>query len=89
MPKVLIVEDELMIADMVEEVIVDSGYEVCGIARTVAEAIALGERHLPDIAIIDLRLAEGGKGTEVAAILGRRENLGCRATIIIAGQRQL
>ena len=36
MSKVLIAEDDLMIADMVEQILVDAGYEVCGIARTVA-----------------------------------------------------
>ena len=41
MHKVLIAEDDLMIADMLEMSLVDSGYEVCGIARTVAEAVAL------------------------------------------------
>ena len=43
--KVLIAEDDLMIADMAEEILVEHGYEVCGIARTVAEAVALGRRH--------------------------------------------
>ena len=65
MLKVLIVEDDLMIADVAEEVLADSGYEVCGIARTVAEAVALGLQHKPDIAVIDVRLADGGLGTEI------------------------
>ena len=30
MVKVLIAEDDLKIADMVEEILVDAGYEVCG-----------------------------------------------------------
>jgi CheY-like chemotaxis protein len=76
MLKVLIAEDELMIADMAEEILVKYGYEVCGIARTVAEAVALGRRHKPDLAVIDLRLADGGLGTEVAAQLGPLGRLG-------------
>lgn len=67
MLKVLIAEDDLMIADMTEEILVDGGYEVCGIARTVADAVALGRLHRPDLAVIDMRLAEGGLGTEIAA----------------------
>jgi DNA-binding response OmpR family regulator len=70
MAKVLIAEDDLMIADMVEEMLVERGYEVCGIARTVAEAVALGRRHNPDLAVLDMRLADGGLGTEIAAQLG-------------------
>lgn len=65
MVKVLIVEDDLMIADVAEEVLIDSGYEVCGIARTVAEAVALGLQHKPDVAVIDVRLADGGLGTDI------------------------
>lgn len=76
MLKVLIAEDDLMIADMSEEALVESGYEVCGIARTVDQAIALGRRHRPDLAIIDMRLAERGLGTEVAAKLSDIPGLG-------------
>jgi DNA-binding response OmpR family regulator len=69
MPKVLIVEDDFMIADCLEEILVDAGYEVCGIAREVDEAIAMGKEHRPDLAVIDLRLAAGRYGTEVASVL--------------------
>jgi two-component system, response regulator PdtaR len=66
---VLIVEDDSMIADCLEEVLLDAGYEVCGIAATVAEGVRLGESHRPDLAVIDLRLADGEFGTDVAAAL--------------------
>jgi CheY-like chemotaxis protein len=67
--RVLIAEDDLMIADLVEEVLIEQGYEVCGIARTVGDAVALAKCHKPDLAILDLRLADGGLGTEIAAQL--------------------
>jgi DNA-binding response OmpR family regulator len=67
--KVLIAEDDLMIADMIEETLIGHGYEVCGIASTVAEGVALGQLHRPDLAIIDMRLADGGLGTDIAAQL--------------------
>jgi DNA-binding response OmpR family regulator len=76
MLKVLIAEDDLMIADMSEDILVEHGYEVCGIGRTVAQAVALGRRHLPDLAIIDMRLADGGLGSEIAAQLTDLERLG-------------
>ena len=69
MLKVLIVEDDLMLADFAEEIIVEQGYEVSGIARTVTDAVALARRCRPDLVILDLRLADGGLGTEVAAQL--------------------
>lgn len=76
MLKVLIAEDELMIADLLEESLITSGYEVCGIARTVDEAVALAERHKPDLAVLDVRLARGGRGPEIARRLGSRGTLG-------------
>jgi DNA-binding response OmpR family regulator len=76
MLKVLIAEDDLMIADMSEDVLVEHGYEVCGIGRTIDQAVTLGRRHKPDLAIIDMQLADGGLGTEVAAQLADMERLG-------------
>ena len=69
MPKVLIAEDDLLIADMLAEVLVGGGYDVCGIARTVDEAVELGKRHEPDLAILDIWLAEEGLGTDIPAQL--------------------
>jgi CheY-like chemotaxis protein len=76
MLKVLIAEDELMIADLLEEALVAGGYEVCGIARTVNEGVALGELHKPDLAVLDVRLAKGGRGPEIARQLNSKGKLG-------------
>ncbi len=65
-----------MVADMAEEMLNAHGYDVCGIARTVAEALSLARHHLPDLAIIDLRLANGEFGTDVAAQLRGAKGLG-------------
>ena len=74
--KVLIAEDELIIADMLEETITASGHQVCGIARTVDEAVALGELHKPDLAVLDVRLAKGGRGPEISRRLKSRGKFG-------------
>ena len=71
MLKVMIAEDDVFISDMLEMALIEGGYEVRGIARTVREAIVLDARHDPDLAILDLRLAEGGLGTEIAAQIKR------------------
>ena len=76
MLKVLVAEDDLLIAGMTEEVLVESGFAVCGIARTVGEAVALGRLHKPDLALLDMRLADGGLGTEVAAELAASGRIG-------------
>ena len=76
MPKVLIAEDELMIADMIAEVLAENGYDLCGIARSVAEAIELGEARRPGLAVIDLHLADGSLGAAIAHRLRRQGSLG-------------
>ena len=76
MLKVLIAEDELMIADLLEETLTMSGYEICGIARTVVEAVALAELHKPDLAVLDVRLAQGNRGPDIARRLSDRGTLG-------------
>ena len=76
----LIAEDELMIADLLEETLMASGYEVCGIARTVDEAVSLAKLHKPDLAVLDVRLAGGDRGPEIA----RRLNGGGTPGILYA-----
>ena len=67
MVSVLIVEDDLLIADLLQEALEADEYQVTGIARTVQQALQLAEQHCPDIAVIDIRLANGDLGTTVAA----------------------
>jgi CheY-like chemotaxis protein len=76
MPNVLIVEDDLTIADMLQEALEIDGYRVSGIARTVGEAIEAAERHNLDFAVIDIHLANRGLGTDVAAHLRRTTTIG-------------
>lgn len=76
MLKVLIAEDQLLIADLLEETLVASGYDVCGIARTVAQGVALGELHKPDLAVLDVRLAKGDRGPDIARRLNSRGKFG-------------
>ena len=76
MSTVMIAEDDLLIADMLADALVAGGYEVCGIARTVEQGIELGDRCKPDFAVLDVRLADGGLGTDIAARLHSRGGVG-------------
>jgi len=75
-PIVLIVEDDVMIADYLEETLVEAGFDVCGVARNGAEAIALAQVHHPAVSVVDLRLSSGEYGTTVAAALCERGDVG-------------
>jgi CheY-like chemotaxis protein len=76
MLNVLVAEDDLMIADMIEDCLISAGYQVCGIARTVPEAVRFGQQHRPDLAIIDMKLADGGLGTEIVSQLADGPRMG-------------
>lgn len=76
MTSVLIVEDDLSIADLLQTALEAEGYRVCGVARTVNEAKELAEQDAPDFAVIDIHLADGDLGTEVAANLRYSTNVG-------------
>jgi DNA-binding response OmpR family regulator len=76
MSTVMIAEDDLMMADMLEDILDAGGYNVCGIARTVDEAVELGDRCRPDLAILDIRLAEGGVGTDIPGRLKSKGRMG-------------
>jgi PAS domain S-box-containing protein len=68
-PKVLIVEDERVVATHVERSLEDAGYAVTGIAASVAEAMALVIASPPDVALVDIRLRGHGEGFTIAECL--------------------
>jgi response regulator of citrate/malate metabolism len=76
MLKVLIVEDDLMIADMVNDRLELDQFDVCGIATNITEALALASMHHPDLAVVDVRLADGDLGTNLAVDLKRLYKIG-------------
>jgi len=65
-PKVLIVEDEFLIAEYFAIIVGQLGYEVCGLARTADEAVMLAAREKPAVVIMDVRLAGERDGVEAA-----------------------
>ncbi len=67
--RILIVEDQAVIAMLLAEVLGGMGHDVCGIAYTEAEAVAAAARHDPDLMIVDARLGEGSGVSAVSQIL--------------------
>ncbi len=65
MLKVLVVEDSVLLADMIEDFLVSGGYEVCGIARTIEEAVALADLHKPDLGVFDYRLSNNELSSQI------------------------
>ena len=68
--RILIVEDEALIAWMLADSLEDAGHEVVGPAATMAEALALCEAAAPpELAVLDINLRDGSNGVDVARAL--------------------
>ena len=80
--KLLIVEDEMIIAMRLEQLVTDLGHEVCALASTEDGAIASAQTHRPDVILMDLRLAHGGNGAEAACQIYK--TLGIRSIVVSA-----
>ncbi len=67
--RVLVVEDEAVIAALLAEVLEDMGHDVCAIEATELGAVAAAQRCHPDLMIVDARLGDGSGLQAVAEIL--------------------
>jgi response regulator NasT len=69
--RVLVAEDNDLVALTLEEQLKSLGYDVLGIARTGNEAIEMAHEHRPDVIIMDIRMPELD-GTEAAARINQQ-----------------
>jgi DNA-binding LytR/AlgR family response regulator len=65
--RVLIVEDQVVVAKSIETMIAGHGMEVVAICKTGEDAIAMAERQEPDIVIMDIKLEGKIDGIQAAA----------------------
>jgi two-component system, response regulator PdtaR len=63
--RVLVIEDDALIAMLLAEVLKGMGHEVCATAATEGEAVLAAKRHRPDLMIVDAGL---GRGSGVSAV---------------------
>ncbi len=64
--KILIVEDEVLVAKDLESRIKGLGYNVCGKATTAEKALDLVKHHQPDLVMMDIVLKGEMDGIEAA-----------------------
>jgi CheY-like chemotaxis protein len=67
--RVLVVEDEAVVATLLAEVLEGMGHDVCGIEAAEADAVATALRCKPDLMIVDARLGDGCGVSAVEEIL--------------------
>lgn len=67
--KILIVEDEYIIADVLRNLLQNAGFDVCGIADSVDEAMGLIELNRPNFVLLDIYLKGKLTGIDLANLL--------------------
>lgn len=66
MRKILIVEDEFIVAENIEAILEKEGYEVCGIAGSAEDALKLVQKEKPGLVICDIFIRGNVNGIELA-----------------------
>ena len=67
--RILIVEDEMLVALELQSILIDLGYETLGIAPDLATARRYFDEDI-DLALVDLNLRDGLTGPQIGATLG-------------------
>jgi two-component system, response regulator PdtaR len=75
--RLLIVEDEALVAMHLQMLVTEFGYQVCASATSAAGAIAQAAVHNPDVVLMDVRLADGSSGIEAAREIYARHGVRC------------
>jgi len=77
--RVLVVEDEALLAMDIGAMIEDAGHEVVGEGASLDEVAAMSSDLSPDMAFVDIQLAEGSSGLDVCRLIRNR----WRSTFIV------
>lgn len=70
--RILVVEDEPLVAMLLEDILLDLGFDVIGPALRLERALELARSETVDAAILDVNLG-GDRSYAVAETLGRRD----------------
>lgn len=84
--KILIVEDEFLVALNLQRVLTQLGFETVGIAPDAKSAYEYAEKR-PDIALVDVNLRDGETGPEIGEMLAQK--YGASVLFVTANPRQL
>jgi DNA-binding response OmpR family regulator len=87
--RIFIVEDDIMLADYLADALEEQHHEVCGIATNVSEAVSGVRLNRPDIAMIDVQLGHGERGTDIAERLASSDDLNGLGILYVSGNADL
>lgn len=75
--RILVVEDDFLVAAQIEEALSDAGFDVAGIAATADEAVALAQAQRPALVVMDVRLAGERDGIHAATEIFQKLGIRC------------
>jgi AmiR/NasT family two-component response regulator len=70
--RILVVEDERLVAEDLRDMLGTAGYEVVGVAGKGEKAVEQAGKLLPDLVLMDVHLGGGMDGVTAAEIIGER-----------------
>jgi DNA-binding response OmpR family regulator len=76
-PRILVVEDEYLVAMMVENDLDEAGFNIVGIANSADKAVAMALAERPDLIIMDIRLIGERDGIDAALEIFTKTGIRC------------
>ncbi len=73
--RILVVEDNLEVAECLCESLQSSGYETCPVARSYDEAISYFKTYSPDLVTLDIHIEGERSGIDVARYIKQNSNI--------------
>ena len=73
--KLMIVDDEIIVAEDLKGRVIDLGYEVTAVVGTGAEAVAKAGETMPDLILMDIQLKGAMDGIDAAGEIKKRFNI--------------
>jgi PAS domain S-box-containing protein len=81
-PKILVVEDNPVIAGMIRRFLTNSNYQISGILAKGEDAVKLAGESMPDLMLMDVQLAGKMDGITAARLIGEKWHI---PTIYLTG----
>ena len=75
--RILIVEDDYLVAMEAEVAVVEAGFEAAGIANSAEEAVKLAKSECPTLVVMDIRLIGKRDGVDAALEIFRETGVRC------------
>jgi two-component system, response regulator PdtaR len=76
-PRIVVVEDDYLVASQVEAALTDAGFDVVGVASSADDALRLAGTERPTLMVMDIRLSGDHDGVEAALEMFEQHGVRC------------